>query len=46
MNGAQRPKERQRDTDLFYKNGQEIFRHTGFYAETEILKQLTGMGVE
>ena len=31
---------------FFDKDGREVFRHTGFYAETEVLKQLTKMGVE
>ncbi|MBW2346128.1 MAG: thioredoxin family protein [Deltaproteobacteria bacterium] len=31
----------------FYdKNGEEVFRHVGFYAEAEVLKQLAKMGVE
>ncbi|MBN1847624.1 MAG: thioredoxin family protein [Deltaproteobacteria bacterium] len=30
---------------VFYdKNGQEVFRHVGFYAEEEVLKQLAKMG--
>jgi thiol-disulfide isomerase/thioredoxin len=32
---------------VFYdKNGEEVFRHVGFYAEAEVLKQLAKMGVE
>lgn len=31
---------------LFAKSGREVFRHTGLYSETEVLKQLTNMGVE
>jgi thioredoxin 1 len=32
---------------VFYdKNGKEVFRHVGFYAEAEVLKQLAKMGVE
>jgi hypothetical protein len=32
---------------VFYdKNGEEVFRHVEFYAETEVLKQLAKLGVE
>ena len=32
---------------VFYdKNGKEVFRHVGFYAEAEVLKQLAKLGVE
>jgi len=32
---------------VFYdRNGKEVFRHVGFYAEKEVLKQLAKMGVE
>ncbi len=32
---------------VFYdKDGKEVFRHTGFYAETEVVKQLEKMGVK
>ena len=32
---------------VFYdRNGQEVFRHVGFYAEAEVLKQLAKLGVE
>jgi len=32
---------------VFYdENGNEVFRHVGFYAEPEVLKQLAKMGVE
>jgi len=32
---------------VFYdKNGEEVFRHVGFYAEADVLKQLAKMGVE
>jgi thiol-disulfide isomerase/thioredoxin len=32
---------------VFYdENGNEVFRHVGFYAEPEVLKQLAEMGVE
>jgi thioredoxin 1 len=32
---------------VFYdKNGKEVFRHVGFYAEKEVLKQLAKLGVE
>lgn len=32
---------------VFYdKNGKEVFRHVGFYAEKEVLKQLAILGVE
>jgi len=32
---------------VFYdKNGEEVFRHVGFYAEADVLKQLVKMGVE
>jgi thiol-disulfide isomerase/thioredoxin len=30
---------------FFDANGQEVFRHTGFYAEDEVMKQLKKMGV-
>jgi len=32
---------------VFYdKNGKEVFRHVGFYAEKEVLKQLAKLGVQ
>ena len=32
---------------VFYdREGKEVFRHVGFYAETEVLKQLAKLGVE
>lgn len=31
---------------FFDKNGEEVFRHVGFYAEEEVLKQLAKMGVQ
>ena len=31
---------------FFDKNGEEVFRHVGFYAEEEVLKQLAKMGVK
>jgi thioredoxin 1 len=31
---------------FFDKNGKEVFRHVGFYAEAEVLKQLAKLGVE
>ena len=32
---------------VFYdRNGKEVFRHVGFYAEAEVLKQLVKLGVE
>lgn len=31
---------------FFDKNGREVFRHTGFYAEPEVLKQVAKMGVK
>jgi thioredoxin 1 len=31
---------------FFDKNGEEVFRHVGFYAEDEILKQLAQMRVK
>jgi len=32
---------------VFYnKNGEEVFRHVGFYAEKEVLKQLAQLGVK
>jgi thiol-disulfide isomerase/thioredoxin len=31
---------------FFDKNGQEVFRHVGFYPEVEVLKQLAKLGVE
>ncbi len=31
---------------FFDKNGEEVFRHVGFYAEAEVLKQLANLGVE
>jgi len=31
---------------FFDKNGQETFRHVGFYAEDDVLKQLAKMGVK
>ena len=34
-------------TQIFYNiNGQEVFRHEGFFAEKEIRKQLNQMGVK
>jgi thiol-disulfide isomerase/thioredoxin len=30
---------------FFDENGQEVFRHTGFFAEEEVMKQLKKMGV-
>jgi thioredoxin 1 len=31
---------------FFDKNGKEVIRHTGFFAQAEIEKKLTGMGVK
>jgi len=31
---------------FFDKNGQEVFRHVGFYAEKDVLKQLARLGVK
>jgi thioredoxin 1 len=32
---------------VFYdRNGEEVFRHVGFYAEADVLKQLVKLGVE
>jgi len=31
---------------FFDKKGQEVFRHVGFYAEEEVLKQLASLGVK
>ncbi|MDZ7667430.1 MAG: thioredoxin family protein [Desulfotignum sp.] len=31
---------------FFDADGQEVFRHTGFYPETDVMKQLKKMGVE
>ena len=32
---------------VFYdKNGEEVFRHMGFYPEAEVLKQLSKLGIE
>lgn len=31
---------------FFDKNGEEVFRHVGFYAEKEVLKQLARLGVK
>jgi thioredoxin 1 len=31
---------------FFDKNGEEVFRHVGFYAQKEVLKQLARLGVK
>lgn len=31
---------------FFDKDGQEVFRHTGFFAEKDVLEQLAKMGVK